>query len=106
VLEVPGRRHPGGIVGGDLDQIVAEREWLSPDRRSFLVDQVEELLGVAAHGPGGHGLYDRCHPEQAHDKYDEGRQARLRGAAFVRSGAGATTVDCHYRKASADLHIA
>jgi hypothetical protein len=101
VLEGPGRGHPGGVVGCDLDQIVAESERLDSNRGPILVDEIQKLLGVAAHRPGRHGPDHGDHSEETHYQYKDGRQSRLSGAAIFSSGASAATVESHHFQASA-----
>jgi hypothetical protein len=89
------------MISCDLHQIVAESERLSADGRSILVDQIQQLLSVAAHGPGRHGPGKRSNREETEDEDKDGRPSRLRGAAILRSGASAATLESHHCQASA-----
>ncbi len=84
------------MIGGDLHQVVTERERLGADGRPVLIDEAQELLGFTADRPGLHGLCDGGDPEESHDQEGDGRHTHRGGATIDRIGASATTVDCHY----------
>jgi hypothetical protein len=85
------------VIGGDLHQVVTERERLGADGRPILIDEAQELLRFTADRPGRDWLYDGGDPKEPHDQEDDGRQTHGGEATIDRIGASATTVDCHYR---------
>ena len=89
-----------------LHQIITQSEHLSSNSRPVLIDQIQELLGIAAHCPRRHRLGNRGNPKEAYDQDGNGRQSRLRGAAILRGGASAATVESHYLQASANMRRA
>jgi hypothetical protein len=89
------------VIGGDLHQVVAEGERLCTIGCPILIDQIQQLLGVAAHCPGRQGPRNGRDPEQTDYQNEDGRQSRLRGAAILQSGASAATLESHHSQASA-----
>jgi hypothetical protein len=89
------------VIGGDLHQVVAEGEGLGPNGSPILIDQIQQLLGVAAHCPNRQGPRNGRDPEETDYQDEDGRQSRLRGAAILRGGASAASLESHHCQASA-----
>jgi hypothetical protein len=89
------------VIGCDLHQIVAESERLEANGSPILIDQIHQLLSIAAHRQSRHRKRDRGCDEETHDQDKDGRQSRLRGAAILQGGASAATVESHHFQASA-----
>ena len=90
------------MIGCYLHEILAESERLDPYGCPILIDQIQQLLCIAAYCPRRHRLRNGGNTEETDNEHKDGRQSRLRGAAILRGGASAATVESHYLQASAD----
>ncbi len=85
------------MLRGDLHQIVSEGERLHSQSRPLLVDEAQELLGVAGHGADRRGMRHGYETEDGQKEDHEGSRPHSNGVSIDLRDAEATRVDCHYR---------